>query len=309
MYNSAASQHSNNPFIDDPTNSAGRFPDIRTIEQSSSGFTSPSPSGYGYPSNNSSMGYPQSLPSGYGMQPQPQQYLQPQMQQQQSYGAWQPQGPSSPYSSYGSSTGYGSGPMSPQMSGMPYQNTYGNGMPQQYPQQQQQYSSYQSPQYSGPSYNGQQGYGTQSQPNLSEFDPLRPQTASYNPGPGPNGETHPRQFIRTHKQELEMWDSVAWRQALNSFEALRSAWESHKNQVSMRLREGGFYLGPVEGPRLQGLQRDAEHNIDTVAASTVQMQEVLGGYRHSADLASKNRVRESLNAAIMSLPDWPPKSW
>ena len=183
MYNSAASQYSNNPFIDDPTNSANRFPDIGTIEQSTSGYTSPGPSGYVYPSNNTgmSMGYPQSQPAGYGIQPQSQQYLQPQMQQQQSYGTWQAQGPSSPYGGYGNSTGYGSSPMSPQMTGMPYQNSYGGAMPQQYPQQQQQqqYSGYQSPQLSGSSYPGYGGYGARTQPSVSEFDPLKPQVRNY----------------------------------------------------------------------------------------------------------------------------------
>ncbi|EJD06587.1 uncharacterized protein FOMMEDRAFT_138496 [Fomitiporia mediterranea MF3/22] len=251
------------------------------------------------------------------MQPQPQQFpQQPQVQQQQQpYGGWQQQqGPSSPYGGYGTPSGYGSGSMSPQMTGMPYSNGYGGGLAQQYPQQQQ-YSGYSSPQYSDASYpgfGGQQGYAQpQPQPNVSEFDPLRSQSqaSSSNPGPGPSGEPHPREYIRTHKQELEMWDNVSWRQALNSFDSLRVAWESHKSQVGMRLQQGGYYLGPVEGQRLQDLQKQADHNIDTVTASRVQMQEVLSGYRHSADLASKNRVRESLNAALTGLPDWPPQNW
>lgn len=50
-----------------------------------------------------------------------------------------------------------------------------------------------------------------------------------------------------------MWDSVTWKQALNSFESLRAVWESHKNQISMRLQQGGWSLGPVEGSRLQGV--------------------------------------------------------
>jgi hypothetical protein len=45
--------------------------------------------------------------------------------------------------------------------------------------------------------------------------------------------------------------------------------------------------------------------LDNVAAASMQMEEVLEGYRHSSDLASKNRVRSSLNAALLSLPDWP----
>jgi hypothetical protein len=37
------------------------------------------------------------------------------------------------------------------------------------------------------------------------------------------------------------------------------------------------------------------------------MQEVFQGYRQSGDLASKRRVREASNAALQSLPDWPPQ--
>lgn len=39
------------------------------------------------------------------------------------------------------------------------------------------------------------------------------------------------------------------------------------------------------------------------------MQEVFSGYRQSGDVASKRRVRESINAALTSLPDWPPQSF
>lgn len=45
--------------------------------------------------------------------------------------------------------------------------------------------------------------------------------------------------------------------------------------------------------------------LDTVAASTFQLHEVFNSYRHSGDAASKQRVRESCNAAVRGLPDWP----
>jgi hypothetical protein len=48
---------------------------------------------------------------------------------------------------------------------------------------------------------------------------------------------------------------------------------------------------------------------DSVAASSFQMHEVFANYRQSADLASKQRVREASNAAITSLPDWPPLAY
>ena len=44
---------------------------------------------------------------------------------------------------------------------------------------------------------------------------------------------------------------------------------------------------------------------DTIAASSFQMQEVFSGYRQSGDVASKRRVREAINAALTSLPEWP----
>jgi hypothetical protein len=44
---------------------------------------------------------------------------------------------------------------------------------------------------------------------------------------------------------------------------------------------------------------------DSTAASSFQMREVFQGYRQSGDLASKKRVRESCNAALSGLPDWP----
>ena len=50
-------------------------------------------------------------------------------------------------------------------------------------------------------------------------------------------------------------------------------------------------------------------SADTVVAAKFQMQEVEGGYRQSGDLASKKRVRESINAALTNLPDWPPQQW
>jgi len=102
-----------------------------------------------------------------------------------------------------------------------------------------------------------------------------------------------------------MWDTVSWKQAMNAFDALRGAWEARRALLGQQLRQGGYYLAPQDGARLQSLHKEADNNVDSIAASSIQMQEVLSGYRHSGDLASKNRVRESLNAALQSLPDWP----
>ena len=50
-------------------------------------------------------------------------------------------------------------------------------------------------------------------------------------------------------------------------------------------------------------------STDNITASSFQMKEVLEGYRVSSDLASRNRVREAMNAALQSLPEWPPQNW
>jgi len=70
---------------------------------------------------------------------------------------------------------------------------------------------------------------------------------------------------------------------------------------------GGYAVTQIqqEVSRLQGLQKEAESNFDSVAASTFQMQEVFGGYRQSGDAASKRRVREATNASLQGLPGWP----
>jgi hypothetical protein len=136
--------------------------------------------------------------------------------------------------------------------------------------------------------------------------------ASY--GVSATGDPHPRDFIRTHKAEIEAWDGYAWKQLLNTFEALSRAWEARKGELAKRVGElsaqmayGGYYMAQMqqEGARLQGLQKEAESNFDSVAASTFQMREVFSGYRQSGDLASKRRVREATNAALQGLPGWP----
>jgi hypothetical protein len=46
--------------------------------------------------------------------------------------------------------------------------------------------------------------------------------------------------------------------------------------------------------------------VDTIAAAALQMSELFTGYRHSGDMDSKRRVRESCNAALGGLPEYPP---
>ncbi|KAJ3546433.1 hypothetical protein NM688_g5517 [Phlebia brevispora] len=118
-------------------------------------------------------------------------------------------------------------------------------------------------------------------------------------------------------------------QALNSFDALKEAWSTRKLEIEARVRVmggaglfsgGGGYGGyggyggagygqAQEVTRLEQMAKQAESNADTVVAAKFQMQEVHSGYRQSGDLASKKRVRESINAALTNLPDWPPQNW
>jgi hypothetical protein len=137
-------------------------------------------------------------------------------------------------------------------------------------------------------------------------------------GVGPKGDSHPRDFVRTHKSQIESWDAYAWKQFLNSFEALKGAWEERKADLMARAKGviaqgqsgmayGGYFAQQIqqEAARLQQLLREAESNFDSVAASHFQMQEVFHGYRQSGDAASKARVREATNASMKGLPGWP----
>jgi len=117
---------------------------------------------------------------------------------------------------------------------------------------------------------------------------------------------------------MEAWDAYTWKQFLNSFEALKSAWEERKAEFVVRAKGiiaqgqsgmayGGYIAQQIqqEATRLQQLLKEAESNFDSVAASLFQMQEVFHGYRQSGDAASKARVREATNAALKGLPSWP----
>lgn len=182
-------------------------------------------------------------------------------------------------------TGYGQlpGQMQPQSTGYPttqYQNTFQTGYTGQPPQMQQlQY---------GPGM--QSGYGlSQMQPtgyqDVAQFDPYGPiaqgwadgqaqtqlqmspasPTFSSLPSSGTyNGNVHPREYIRKHKAELEIWDPYAWKQALNTFDTLKDAWATRKKDVDGRIaqvqRDYG-YTGQQEVGRLQGVRKQAESNF------------------------------------------------
>ncbi|KAI9440048.1 hypothetical protein H4582DRAFT_2075396 [Lactarius indigo] len=183
--------------------------------------------------------------------------------------------------------------------------------------------------------------GSSKQQLLSQFDPyanlgqLSPTTRAPAPtasgiaGSPPPGVQHPRTYIHSHKSELEAWDPPTWRQVQNTFESLKVAWEARKRTAESHVRalgaagagaSAGFFGGASgygayggyqtpqsqEIDRLNALIREAETNIDIIAAAALQMSEVFSGYRQSGDLASKRRVRESCNAAVSGLPEYPP---
>lgn len=83
-------------------------------------------------------------------------------------------------------------------------------------------------------------------------------------GVGPKGDSHPKDYIRTHKAEIEAWDNYAWKQLLNTFEAMKNAWGARKDELMARAKEvvsqgqtrmayGGYYAQQVqqEAARLQ----------------------------------------------------------
>ncbi|KZT72984.1 hypothetical protein DAEQUDRAFT_762353 [Daedalea quercina L-15889] len=330
-YGSPPAELSNNPFIEHPANALTRYPDINSVDngaesgqytqwmqqQPSSSFTQ-NPTGYGGQMYGGGYQQPQLAPqptgwspgAGYG-------------QGQQGYGAQQATGRSGfqPTSSFGQQ-------LSAQV------NTAYTGVPQQQPPQQQ-YGGYPASQPSQFGAGYQPAYAQQSPPPqqtpsyLPEFDPYaqgagqQQQQQSYGGGGQPGFRPpHPREYVQQHKQELEGWDTYAWKQVQNSFDSLKEAWGQRKREIEGRVRAmggaglfggggyGGYYNGAQqEAARLEQLVKQAETNFDSVAASSFQMHEVFTGYRQSGDLASKRRVREAINAALVSLPDWPPQTY
>ncbi|TBU33295.1 hypothetical protein BD311DRAFT_774417 [Dichomitus squalens] len=333
-YGSPPPELSNNPFIDHAANAMTRYPDITgtddpTNAQYTSWMNRPSTSSLNTNVSGFYGSHPPISPQGYGgasgYQPQPQAtgwgqgsgFAQP--QQQQPYGQ-----------------AYATPPMQQQPSGMPFQpsSSFGqqlqahvNGAYGQQPQQQPQYSGYAQSQSYGQGY--QQGYPGQQQQQpqqyLAEFDPYAQQSQGQNPALTPGGgapppsasgfrRQHPREYVQQHKAELETWDSYSWKQAQNTFDELKQAWETRKDELEARLQAlggaglfgggGGYGPGGMYGgnPAQQYAQLEKVH---TVAASSFQMSEVFSGYRQSSDVASKRRVREAINAALTSLPDWP----
>ena len=273
-------QLTNNPFIADSSHPSNRFPDISTPPTQSQLTTWNDPT---FSSGNQQQYQPdiyhqyaqqqqqQQVPLGYAQQQQQQQppnYLSPYPQSQpQLTTSFQPNssfGQNLQAAVNGSSYGYLQGQQQPQAQ----QNGY-NPTQQQlqtnpgYIAQFDPYApisqgwadatTYPTQSLSSPTKNNNFGYG-----NSNHI--IMPSGAA---GFSPSGDPHPREYIRSHKQEIEAWDSNAWRQLLNAFESLKKAWETRRMELRERvaglqaqLQYAGYYNQAQiqqEGGRIQGV--------------------------------------------------------
>ncbi|KAK0450175.1 hypothetical protein EV421DRAFT_1899691 [Armillaria borealis] len=279
-YGASGPAITNNPFVTDPTNSESRFPDISGADHTNGQYTSWLQPGAS--SSYQQTGFQQQLPqynSGYGS---PGGYLSPVSPQQTS--------------------GFGQPWMGQPVSSGPQGSSYGYLQGQTAQSQPQAYNPAQQQLQNNPGY-------------IAQFDPYSSVGQGWDGGSitntnstqtpistskSPAGFSHPREYLRTHKAELESWDAYAWKQLLGTFDAVKDAWEARKKELQDNIGQL-----QQEIMRLQGLTKEADFNFDSVAASSFQMHEVFQNYRQSGDLASKRRVREACNAALTSLPDWP----
>ncbi|CAE6394738.1 unnamed protein product [Rhizoctonia solani] len=296
--------HTNNPFLNENQDDASsRYPDINNIgsPQNMGGPSQwQSQPQYGQPS----LGYNH---SGF-MQQQPQQhpgYMQPQPSFGYGMGQGVPQ--AAPYSPAQQYPGQHS-----QLSSMQYQPQYPmspvGSTPTGFPYQTQQSNNYNTVADLDPYSNlsNTSFANTQSQPQS------QPQYSTPGSQPQTQHGDHPRTFVQKFKTELEQWDTAAWKQVMLRIADLRSAWEVRKRDLNGAL-EGARFNGwtPGEMQQCQTMIKEAGDNVGklihyTCHASEFQLKEVQSGYRHSTDPASKNRVRDALNAGLRSLPEYPP---
>jgi hypothetical protein len=262
----------NNPFIQNASDPSSRYPDISPppfLPQSQSQWTVPTTGSQSQYQSDIYQRHPtvqqQQFPLGYT--PQPPQFQSPQPPQ------IQPPNYTSPYQQ----------PLPQQ--GLPYYSNFGqpkHSVPvvsiggQGYPP-----SGQPPPQQTTPAYNPAQqqlnnpnyvpqfdsygqipkGWDTdtatpQSQEPFDSTDDSHfghgkkrdNQNNNNNLGFSPSGDPHPRDYIRSHKQEIEDWDPYTWKQLLNSCEALKTSWESKRNELRTNLaglqsqhRYAGYY--------------------------------------------------------------------
>jgi len=327
-YGAANPPLTNNPFIANHPHPSNRYPDISTAQIQPQSTTWPDPT--------STLAQQQHQPDIYQQyaqihQPQnftgyPPQQPQVPLQHPQNYPPPYPQSQSHSPTSFQPSSSFGQ-TLQASISG----SSYGYLQPGQHqpPPQQNAYNPARQQLENNPNYVAQfDPYGPISHgwadTTTSQSQSLAPPVSTNNNfgygnsnqiNSGPAGDRHPREYIHSHKQEIEAWDSYTWRQLFNSFEALNRAWEMRRNELKEKvgglqaqLRYAGYYDRTQiqhECGRMQGLLNDAQSNFDTVAASKLQFDEVYGGYRQSGDMSSKRRVREATNAALQKLPGWP----
>jgi len=99
---------------------------------------------------------------------------------------------------------------------------------------------------------------------------------------------------------------------MNSLESLKKAWERRMHELDARAKQlsaGWSVAAQHELAQYKNVLKEAEICFSSVAASSYQLKEVLDGYRQSADMASKRRVREAMNAALRSIPEYPPPNY
>jgi len=237
MYNTDWS--SNNPFVTDPNNPHIRFPDISSLP-------SPPLQAHSIESNQEVRGYqfpsPQTSPT-FGNQPF---YV--------GQGLQQPTGaPFQPSSAFGQQ-------LAANMSGSSYGylNGQSTGQSGYHPAQEQlrsnsNYIAQFDPYAPSPG----QGWNAPSQP--SPQSPLNLQPTPWSPTYGsaatstsPMGNPHPREYLRTHKSELEAWDRSAWNQLLNVFDSLKNAWEGHAKELEGRISQLQMqYIGAYHPTQIQ----------------------------------------------------------
>lgn len=272
MYNgySAGPEITNNPFLSGQNNAQNRFPDISASPEPPAGqytnWLQPDGSQSSFQQGiyqQSGFQQPQSpqFNPGYGPQAaagyyDPNQQLSPQQTTQQ----FQPtsyfgQQLAATLPMSGSSYGYLQGQNTSQQ-----QTSYNPA------QQQLQNNPGYIPQFDpyasiGQGWDGQNQNQNQQQQPSNQQAPNPPTTTTSGTF---NGYSHPREYIRTHKQEIESWDTYAWKQLLSSFDALKDAWGARKTeleakigqlQMQMQYGGGGYHPAQIqqEAARLQGV--------------------------------------------------------
>ncbi|KAK0469798.1 uncharacterized protein EV420DRAFT_1496607 [Desarmillaria tabescens] len=261
-YGTSGPEITNNPFVTDPTNSERRFPDISGADPSNGQFTS-----WLQPGVSSS--YQQQQPTGFQQQ-----------SPQYNSGYSSPGGYLSPVSPQQTS-GFGQLWMGQPVASGPQGSSYGYLQGQTAQSQPQAYNPAQQQLQNNPGYiaqfdpysslgQGWDGSTTNPTPTQQQQQPPTPITSK-----SPTGFSHPREYLRTHKAELESWDTYAWKQLLGTFDAVKDAWEARKKelqdnigqlQVQMQYGGGGYHPAQIQQEimRLQGLVKEADFNFGTV---------------------------------------------